>query len=85
MELDWFAMVDPGISPWDSLGIFLGFPRDPHLPRLSLENADEGEAVARRFAELREQYEEVCLGFSRGILLRGEDHGKIMGISTNYL
>ena len=79
-------MVDPGISPWDSLGIFLGFPRDPHgLPRLSLENADEGEAVARRFAELREQYEEVCLGFSRGILLRGEDHGKIMGISTNYL
>jgi len=33
-----------------------------HWPRLSLDHADEDEAVARRFAELREQYEEVCLG-----------------------
>ena len=32
------------------------------IPRLSLDHADEDEAVARRFAELREQYEEVCLG-----------------------
>lgn len=28
--------------------------------QLSLDHADEDEAVARRFAELREQYEEVC-------------------------
>ena len=36
-------------------------------PRLSLDHADEDEAVARRFAELREQYEEVCLGLPYGI------------------
>lgn len=31
-----------------------------HNHQLSLDHADEDEAVARRFAELREQYEEVC-------------------------
>ena len=39
-----------------------GIPMGFHWPRLSLDHADEDEAVARRFAELREQYEEVCLG-----------------------